>query len=126
MSSATNQPKLFLLTRGELLILSMISILLISIGFTLGVHLGKQLGSQMEASKIAKTTRIQTLDDQVPTRQELQEQSQGAQTLIQDVLQKTLYDEVTKSGLRLKTPRSVELPKESVSSNAGATNSKNE
>ena len=125
MSSASDQPKLFLLTRGEVFILSMISLLLILIGFTLGVHLGKQLGTPMETSKVIKTTRIHTLEDQVPTRQELQEQSQGAQTLIQDVLQKTLYDEVNKSGLKLKTPRAVELPKEPMSSNAGATQLKN-
>jgi hypothetical protein len=125
MSSNSFKPQLFLLTRTEVLVLSWISVILILIGFTLGVHLGKQLGGPSEVSRSPKTSRIQTLEDQSPSRQDLIDQSKGAPSLVQEVLQKTLYEEVQRSGVKLKTPHTVDLPQNPVSQNAGATTLKN-
>ena len=121
MSRPSYKSRLLLLTREEILMLSWIVLILVLIGFTLGIHLGKQLSGSSEGNPTFKPSRIQTLEEQLPSRQELMDQSKGAQSLIQDVLQKNLHDEVQRSGLRLQSPHPVDLPQTPVNPHAGAT-----
>jgi cell division septation protein DedD len=64
-----------------------------------------------------------TQPDQLPNQQEFKEQSAKAQEAANDSLNQALHDEVERTGIRMETPRQVELPEKTKTKQAGATSS---
>jgi cell division protein FtsN len=116
------QKRLFIYDRREVIILILLGAMVAMFAFTLGIHLGKKVNPRAGGSPISSdSVQVPTLQDNVPNKQELTEQSRGAQATADDELTKTLQSEVEKSGMKLNTPRQVTLPEDAKSKNAGAT-----
>lgn len=113
--------RLFIYDRREVVILVTLGLMVAAFAFTLGVHLGKKVTGKTALSATAEVPQTGTLQDNLPNRQELTEQARGAQQAADDELSHTLHEEVEKSGIKLKTPRQVDLPSQAKSKNAGAT-----
>jgi DedD protein len=112
--------RLFIYDRREVVILITLGLMVAAFAFTLGVHLGKKVTGKAALSATAEVPQTGTLQDNLPNRQELTEQARGAQQAADDELSHTLHEEVEKSGIKLKTPRQVDLPSEVKSSAAAA------
>lgn len=113
--------KLFIYDRKEMAVLVLLGIMVALFAFTLGVHLGKRVGSNNLAEHAAEATPAQTVADAIPDRQDFVEQSDGVANAVDETLNQALHEEVARTGIKLDTPRQVELPTETVSKNAGAT-----
>ena len=118
--------RLFIYDRREVVILVTLGMMVAAFAFTLGVHLGKKVTTKALTSATAEVPQTPTLQDNVPNRQELTEQARSAQQAADDELSHTLHEEVEKTGIKLKTPRQVDLPSSVKSKNAGATTVKTE
>jgi cell division septation protein DedD len=113
--------RLFIYDRREVVTLIALGLAVAAFAFTLGVHLGKHAILSSSGDTSSEIAQVPTLQDSVPNKQELKEQSQDAQAVADDELTKNLHDEVTKSGVKLKNPRQVELPSKTRSASGGAT-----
>src|ERR1700733_14372557 len=107
--------RLFIYDRREVVILVTLGLMVAAFAFTLGVHLGKKVTGKVALSATAEVPQTGTLQDNLPNRQELTEQARGAQQAADDELSHTLHEEVEKSGIKLKTPRQVDLPSQAKS-----------
>jgi cell division septation protein DedD len=113
--------RLFIYDRREVVILISLGLMVAAFAFTLGVHLGKRVTTQVQTPTVAEVPRTATLQDGLPNRQELTEQSQNAVAAADDELSQSLHQEVQKTGIRLKTVRQIDLPVQTKSTAAGAT-----
>lgn len=118
--------RLFIYDRREVVILVTLGLMVAAFAFTLGVHLGKKVTTKALTSATAEVPQTPTLQDNLPNRQELTEQARNAQQAADDELSHTLHEEVEKTGIKLKTPRQVDLPSETKTKNGGATTLKTE
>jgi cell division septation protein DedD len=117
--------RLFIYDRREVVTLIALGLMVAAFAFTLGVHLGKRVVARTGIPEVTDASQIPTLQDSVPNKQELKEQSKDAQNAVDDELTRSLHQEVTDSGVKLKAPRQVELPTETKSKTAGATTLEN-
>jgi cell division septation protein DedD len=113
--------RLFIYDRREVVILVTLGLTVATFAFTLGVHLGKKVTSHSLNSPTAEVPQTATLQDNLPNKQELTEQARSAQAAADEELSHTLHEEVEKVGMKLKTPRQVDLPSNAKSQAAGAT-----
>jgi cell division protein FtsN len=113
--------RFFIYDRKEMGVLLLLGVMVAIFAFTLGVHLGKRVGPHGVAGGPADAETIPTVPDKIPNRQELTEQAKGAQQAADESLNQALHDEVARTGIKLDTPRQVELPDKPVAKNAGAT-----
>jgi cell division septation protein DedD len=114
-------PRLFIYDRREVATLVALGLMVAAFAFTLGVHLGKRVVGHPASTELTGDSQIPTLQDSVPNKQELKEQSKDAQNVVDEELTKSLKQEVTQSGVKLKAPRQVELPTKAKSKTGGAT-----
>jgi cell division septation protein DedD len=115
------QQRLFIYDRREVVTLIALGLMVAAFAFTLGVHLGKRVVGHSANGELTTEAQIPTLQDSVPNKQELKEQSKDAQDVADQELSRSLKQEVTQSGVKLKAPRQVELPAKSKSKSGGAT-----
>lgn len=113
--------RLFIYDRREIAVLILLGVMVALFAFTLGVHLGKRVHPHALGVVPRDTRSAETVPDQIPNRQELTEQGKAAPQAGDEALTQALHDEVSKTGVKLDTPRQVELPDEPISENAGAT-----
>lgn len=113
--------RFFIYDRKEMGVLLLLGVMVAIFAFTLGVHLGKRVGSHTLAAAPADADSVPTVPDKIPNRQELTEQSKGAQQAADESLNQALHDEVARTGIQVDTPHQVKLPEKPVSENAGAT-----
>jgi cell division septation protein DedD len=113
--------RLFVFGRKELLMLFMIGFMISVFTFTLGIHYGKHVGNRIWVGSNDSVPLVTTLPDQIPDRQELAEQGKGAQRAVVETLHHDLQAEVIKTGIKLSTPRQVDLPHHPKKPEAGAT-----
>jgi cell division septation protein DedD len=112
--------RLFIFDRREVSILFIMGSMISLFTFTLGVHFGKKVGNRTWVASHNDSAIVHTMNDHVPNRQELAEQTKGVQQALEEVLNQELHDEVTKTGLKLDTPHQMHLPLATRSKNAGA------
>lgn len=103
--------RLYIYDRKEMVILIFLGVLVASFAFTLGVHLGKRVPTPTATEHAAEPKPIESAQDSVPNRQELQDHQADAAGSVDETLSQTLHDEVTRTGIKLDTPRQVDLPK---------------
>jgi cell division septation protein DedD len=115
------QQRLFIYDRREVVTLVALGLMVAAFAFTLGVHLGKRVVGHPASTELTADSQIPTLQDSIPNKQELKEQSKDAQNVVDEELTKSLKQEVTQSGVKLKAPRQVELPTTVKSKTGGAT-----
>lgn len=113
--------KLFVYDRREMSLLLGLILGVSLIAFTLGVHLGKRIGSHSAPRDIGDAPTVATSPDQIPNRQELTEQSKATEQAAEESLNQALHDEVARTGIKLETPRQVQLPRQPKTAKAGAT-----
>ncbi len=106
------KPRFFLYDRKEVAVLIVLAIMVAVFAFTYGIHMGKSVGPKgtVAAQHGHEATAVNTLADQVPNRQELTEQGVHAGAVAEEALSQSLREEVGRSGIRLDTPRQVDLP----------------
>lgn len=102
--------RVFIYDRKEMGILTLLAILVAAFAFTLGVHLGKRVGFKGNAH-VSDVDSVATAPDKIPDRQEIQEQTKGAQQAVDESLNQALHDEVARTGIKLDSSHQVELPK---------------
>jgi cell division septation protein DedD len=103
---------LFIYDRKELGVLVLLGVMVAVFAFTLGVHLGKRVGVGGRLAPAPEATTAITSPDQLPNRQEFQEQSKAAQQAVDESLNQALHDEVARTGIKMDAPRQVELPED--------------
>jgi cell division septation protein DedD len=113
--------RLFIYDRREVSILVFLGLMVAAFAFTLGVHLGKKVTAHPLTPVTAEVPQTATLQDNLPNKQELTEQARTAQAAADEELSHSLHEEVQKTGIKLKTPRQVDLPSETKSGAGGAT-----
>src|SRR4051812_45531783 len=113
--------RLFIYGRKEMAVLILLGVMVALFAFTLGVHLGKRVMGKGALHAIGEHAPVGTISDQVPSKPELKDQARGAQQASDEAIQKAVHDEVAKTGLKLDNPKTLELPKETKTKNAGAT-----
>ena len=112
---------LFIYGREEMIILVILCLMVAFFTFTLGVHLGKKIGAKTFNGSI-NASLVKTLSElRIPNGQELTEQARAAQQALEETLGQDLEEEVKQTQIKIDSPRQVDLPKKTVSSNAGAT-----
>src|SRR5687768_1489129 len=102
--------KLFIYDRKEMAVLVLLGIMVALFAFTLGVHLGKRVGSGTLADHADEVKAAQTVADALPDRQDFVEHGDGVATAVDETLNQALHEEVARTGIKLDTPRQVELP----------------
>jgi cell division septation protein DedD len=114
--------RLFIYDRREVVTLVALGLMVAAFAFTLGVHLGKRvIAHSGNNAELTDASQIPTMQDSVPNKQELKEQSKDAQDAADQELSRSLKEEVTQSGVKLKASRQVELPTKTKSKEGGAT-----
>ena len=113
--------RLFIYDRKEMIVLVLLGVMVAVFAFTLGVHLGKALPEKSTGALAGAPPLAATVPDQLPNRQELTEQAKSAPQVADETLNQSLHDEVTTIGMKLETPRQVDLPRKTRSANGGAT-----
>lgn len=112
-----NKQRLFIYDRREMGVLILLGVMVALFAFTLGVHLGKRVipGAPDAAHGSKQGTHqpssADTAQDQLPNRQEIDEQAKGVPHVVADSLEQAVKEEVNETGVRLDTPVPVELPK---------------
>lgn len=92
-------------------VLVLLAVLVASFAFTLGVHMGKRVGTKTVVESHAQDAHsVETAVDSVPSRHELQEQTKAAHQNLDETLSQALHDEVARTGIKLDTPRQIDLP----------------
>lgn len=114
-----NKQRLFIYDYKEIGILVFLGVLIAVFAFTLGVHLGKRVRPQtITGVQHAEPAPIPTVEDHLPPPQELSEQSSETGKAVDQTLNQSLHDEVQRTGVKLDTPRPVDLPTEVKSNRA--------
>jgi cell division protein FtsN len=118
--------RLFIYDRKEMGVLLLLGVMVAIFAFTLGVHMGKAIPPKPGVEHAATGhgeghEAVGTVADKTPNRQELNEQSKGAQQAADESLDQSLKEEVAKTGIKLDQPRQIQLPDKPRSENAGAT-----
>jgi cell division protein FtsN len=103
---------LFIYDWREIIVLALIAITLSIFTFTLGVHWGKGIGHKSSETSTTAVTAVETLPDAIPNKQEFAESEKKIQQTIEDLLTRELHDEVSRTGIRLRTARQTELPEQ--------------
>jgi hypothetical protein len=78
--------------------------------FTLGLHLGKNAKFQNTPTALPSAQAISNEKEETPSRSELTFQSKIAYEQLDEILEKTLQEEVKTTQLHLQKPKSTELP----------------
>jgi len=112
---------LYIHDRKEVFVLALLMIMISVFTFTLGVHLGKRVGGKTLATGSENIPTVHPLADQIPNRQELNEQAQGTPQAVEEIITEDLQKEVTRAGLKIATQHQVDLPENPKNANAGAT-----
>lgn len=102
--------RLFIYGRREMGVLVLLGTLVAVFAFTLGVHLGKKVNPKGVGQNSAEASSAATVSDKIPNRQELNEQSRNVQNGVDESLNQAVHDEVIRTGIRLDTPRQIDLP----------------
>lgn len=104
--------RLFIYDRKEMGILILLGVMVAIFAFTLGVHLGKRVGPKPLASTTNESAQVATATEQLPHPDEISDQAKNAVSSVDSGLNEALQEEVGKTGIKLDTPRQVELPTE--------------
>ena len=112
---------LFIYDRKEVGLLILLGVTVALFAFTLGVHLGKRVGPKEIAATHVEATSAASVADKAPERHEVGEQTKGVPEAVEETLNTSLHDEVAKTGIKLDTPRAIELPTKPKAKAAGAT-----
>ncbi len=113
--------RVFIYDRKELVVLILLGLVIAIFSFTLGVHLGKEVGEKVVIQTEQPVKAVGSEEDTVPNRLELAEQAQGVSEAVEDALEKSLHDEVARTGMKLDKFRQVELPDETLAPESGKT-----
>lgn len=113
--------RFFIYDRKEMGVLMLLGVMVALFSFTLGVHLGKRITPSGPVLAENDAAPADTVADKLPNRQELAEQGKGIAQAVDETLDKSLHEEVTKSGIKLDTHIPVELPEEAKAPDAGKT-----
>jgi cell division protein FtsN len=116
-----SKQRLFIYDRKEMIVLVLLGLMVAVFAFTLGVHLGKKVGGAAPVARSGDVPPLATAPDNVPNRQELTEQGKVANQVAEETLQKSLHDEVGRTGIKLETQRQVDLPEKPRAKSGGAT-----
>ena len=108
----SQKQRLFIYDRKEMGILVLLGAMVALFAFTLGIHLGKQVGGKTSLTAPEDAKPVATLPDQVPDKNELNEQGKGVAQAVDQTLTHSLKEEVERTGVALQTPRQIELPKQ--------------
>lgn len=102
-------------------VLVLLGVMVAVFAFTLGIHLGKRVPSPAHPTVAGSQNAhdpaaVSTVPDQVPTRQDFQEESKEVakqgDAVVAETLNRALHDEVSRTGMKLDAPRPVDLPTE--------------
>ena len=121
MQNQSRKQYLFIYERKEILTLSLLGILIALFAFTLGVHLGKRVKSSIEEKTMASELIIPTVEDSIPSHQQLSDQNPAVPQSLDESAFKKLQEEVKQKKIKLDIPRQIDLPTKPRSKNAGAT-----
>lgn len=113
--------RLFIFSSKEIASLFLLNLSLMSFAFTLGIHLSKKLRSPEFQRSPESVNKAEAANENTPNQVELSEQSQNLEENLDQGLKKTLHDEVVRTGIKLKEPRQIQLPKDAKHEKAGAT-----
>ncbi len=113
--------KLFIFDAREMVVLLFLISTFALFTFTLGVHYAKQMQHPEQFATKDRIKPVEASAEAVPSQVELTEQSQKINESLNETLRKNLHDEVSKTGIKLKDGRQVNLPKETKSPEGGAT-----
>lgn len=113
--------RLFIYDRKEMSVLILLGIMVALFAFTLGVHLGKRVGPRGVVATAPEAKPLQTQADEVPNRQVLTEQAKGTDHAVEETMNQETHDEVSRTGIKLDTPRQVDLPKAAKAEQAPTT-----
>jgi cell division protein FtsN len=111
----------FIYKRREMGILVFLAVLVTVFAFTLGVHLGKTVGPKGVGPAPSPAIAVGTVEDEVPNVQEFAENAAKVHQAADESLDQAAHDEAVRTGLKLDTPRQIELPAKPKSHEAGAT-----
>ena len=112
--------RLYIYDRKEMVILTFLGVLVAAFAFTLGVHLGKRVAHPTAAGlQVGEAKHAETTPDTVPSRHELQEQHKAAVAGVDETLNQSLHEEVVRTGIKLDSPRQIELPDDSKPKSVG-------
>lgn len=117
----TQKPVLYIYERRELMVLVLISAVFALMLFTVGIHYGVKVATSHPQRTPLETNALETGNDALPSRQELAEQAKKVGTEVEDALDKTVSEEVSRTGIRLDQSRPVTLPEKTKSRQGGAT-----
>ena len=106
----SEKAKVFIYSRKEFFVLLTLGGLVAFFAFTLGVHFGKEVGGAPVIHPPSDAQLASPAEDQLASRQDLNEQGRVAPRVAEEVLDQSLQDEVKKQGLKLDVPRQVDLP----------------
>ncbi|MBC7691580.1 MAG: SPOR domain-containing protein [Methylotenera sp.] len=113
--------RLFIYDRKEVGVLILLGVTVALFAFTLGIHLGKKVTPKDVTHVTTQISPVPMVSDQVPERFEMNEQAKDAPQAADESLSRSLHDEVEKTGIRMETPRAVDLPENTKSKSGGAT-----
>lgn len=113
-------PKLgrfFVWDRKEIFVLFLLAGVVALFSFTLGLHLGKRvhngpISALPHDGAPEDAPLIDTQEDQAPSRADLQGLESDTESESEEILDESLRDEVSKTGIHLDDSRQVELPKD--------------
>lgn len=104
--------RLFVFDHREMLVFFLMLSTVSIFSFTLGVHFGKRISPLAEkvVPPPSEAKTLGTVEDAVPNRQELREQTPGAAAAAEDALTQGLHDEVLRTGISLDHQLGTLLP----------------
>lgn len=112
--------RLFIYEGKELTVLLILGSAVAAFAFTMGVHLGKRMGPKTAGGQ-SETQILGGSPDALPNRQEIADQNKGVNQAADETLQKSLHEEVARTGLKLESSRQIDLPGKTKNDQAGAT-----
>ncbi|MBI2711573.1 MAG: hypothetical protein HYX41_01745 [Bdellovibrio sp.] len=113
--------KLFVYQRKEIILIGLIGSLSLLFSFIFGIHLAKNLGTGTARTEENEVSALESSDDPGVSREELSDPGKDAPKIVEDSLNQELHEEVTRTGIRLRPSRAVELPTRTKSKTGGAT-----
>src|SRR4051794_32513079 len=113
--------RLFIYDRKEIAVLIALGILVAFFAFTFGVHMGKRVTPKAVTANSSDAKTADTRADAIPGRQDLMDQAREAPEDADQAMEKSLKEEVSKSGVKLDTSRQMDLPKKPKTATGGAT-----
>jgi len=112
----SQRSRLLIYERKEVILLGVLSLLVAVFAFTFGIHLGKRVPPKGKPATHdgSAVGHVNQISDQEPTRAEAQEKVPEAKAVAGQILDQTLKEEVSSSGLQLEKPVQVKLPKKTI------------